>query len=77
MKRQHCNELKLKAIDIHERAESLKKQLPMHLKLMPEIKQTLTLINDISEVLLCLTQMQNTEATNGTNKGESAYGNNG
>jgi len=54
------DELKIKAIDIHERAQGLQSQLPMHLKLMPEIKQTLALINDISEVLLCLTQHQKT-----------------
>ncbi len=51
-------ELKTKAIDIHERANLLQKKLPAHLKLMPEIKHTLALINDISEVLLCLAQHQ-------------------
>ncbi len=56
------DELKTKAIDIHERANRLQKKLPAHLKLMPEIKQTLALINDISEVLLCLAQHQHTGA---------------
>jgi len=58
MKTEQCNKLKTKTIEIHARAQGLQKQLPVHLKLMPEIKQTLALINDISEVLLCLAQMQ-------------------
>lgn len=53
------DELKTKAIEINARAKGLQKQLPVHLKMMPEIKQTLSLINDISEVLLCLSQKQN------------------
>lgn len=54
----NIEDLKVKTIDIHERADSLQKKLPVHLKMMPDIKHALALIHDMSEVLLCLTQMQ-------------------
>ncbi len=53
------------ASHIVEQAKSLQKQLPAHLKLMPEIKQTLSLIHQISEVLLCLAQNQTGGKTDG------------
>jgi len=44
-----------KAHAIHERAQALTDSLPVHLKLMPEIKQTLALMQDISALLVLLT----------------------
>ncbi len=62
-----CDELKLKTTDIHARAAALKTQLPAHLKMLPQIQQTLALIQDISEVLLCLTQQIDQRETTGGN----------
>jgi len=44
-----------RALEIQKKAQSLKDTTPVHLKLLPEIRQTLALINEISDVLVQLT----------------------
>ena len=53
--------LHIKTVEIQAKAKALQKRLPTHLKLVPEIKQTLSLVNDISEVLVCLAENITTE----------------
>jgi len=44
-----------KALAIQQQAQTLKDTMPVHLKMLPEVKKTISLINDISAVLVLLT----------------------
>ena len=54
-------ELEKQTRDIAEQASALKGKMPMHLKVLPEIQTTLALINDMSKVLVAITQNMPTE----------------
>ncbi len=43
------------AKEIQQQAQALKDTMPVHLKMLPEVRKTISLINDISAVLVLLT----------------------
>lgn len=50
------HELHQRATAIREQTQTLQQALPIHLRLMPELTQALALVEDMSQLLLDITQ---------------------